>query len=90
MDFGKIADILSQIKDDALELEEIEYLPSDFWIDLEDILSLAEFVSGGWAEPTQVGKSQLELGWRVLCDMRELDPEVMYNSAEDFFKAQAV
>ena len=45
MDFGKIAIILSQINTDALELEDVEYLPSDFWKDLEDGLGLADFVA---------------------------------------------
>ena len=59
VDFGKIASILSQINTDALELEDVGYLPSDFWKDLEDGLGLADFVEGGWAEPTEAGKSQL-------------------------------
>lgn len=90
MDYKKIADILSALNTDALKLEEVEYLPSDFWVELADGLSLADFVSGGWAEPTDDGKSQLELAWRMLCDIRELNPNVMYDSVEDFFKAQAV
>ena len=90
MDYNKIADILTQINLDALELEAVEYLPSDFWIDLEDGLELAVFVSSGWAEPTEMGKSQLELAWRMLCDMRDLDPEVMYDTPLDFFKSQEV
>jgi hypothetical protein len=88
MDYNKIASILSQINTDALELENVEYLPSDFWIDLEDGLALADFIAGGWAEPTEAGKAQLELVWFTLCDMRELDPDVMYDSPTDFFKAQ--
>ena len=90
MDYNKIADILTQINLDALELEAVEYLPSDFWIDLEDGLELAVFVNSGWAEPTEMGKSQLELAWRMLCDMRDLDPEVMYDTPLDFFKSQEV
>ena len=90
MDYNKIASILAQINLDALELEEVEYLPSDFWKDLEDGLTLAVFVNGGWAEPTEMGKSQLGYAWRILCDMRDLDPEVMYDTPLDFFKAQQV
>ena len=89
MDFNKIAIILSQINTDALELERVEYLPSDFWVDFEDGLNLADFVAGKWAEPTEMGKSQLELVWRTLCDIREIDPDTMYDSPADFFKAQA-
>ena len=88
VDFGKIAIILSQINTDALELEDVEYLPSDFWVDFEDGLGLADFVAGGWAEPTEAGKSQLELVWRTLCDIREISPDTMYDSPADFFKAQ--
>jgi hypothetical protein len=90
MDYNKIASILAQINLDALDLEAVEYLPSDFWIDLEDGLTFAVFVNGGWAEPTEMGKSQLGYAWRILCDMRDLDPEVMYDSPIDFFKAQQV
>ena len=88
MDFGKIAIILSQINTDALDLEDVGYLPSEFWVDFEDGLGLADFVAGNWAEPTDMGKSQLELVWRTLCDIREIDPEIMYDSPADFFKAQ--
>jgi hypothetical protein len=90
MDYNKIANILSRINTDALELENAEYLPSEFWIDLEDGLYLADFIAGGWANPTKDGEAQLELAWRMLCDMRELDPEIMYDSPDDFFRAQAV
>ena len=90
MDYNKIADILTQINLDALDLEAVEYLPSDFWKDLEDGLTFAVFVNGGWAEPTEMGKSQLGYAWRILCDMRDLDPEVMYDTPLDFFKAQEV
>jgi hypothetical protein len=90
MDYNKIASILTQINLDALDLEQVEYLPSDFWKDLEDGLTFAVFVNGGWAEPTEMGKSQLGYAWRILCDMRDLDPEVMYDSPIDFFKAQQV
>jgi hypothetical protein len=88
MDYNKIASILTQINLDALDLEQVEYLPSDFWKDLEDGLTFAVFVNGGWAEPTEAGKSQLELVWRTLCDIREINPNTMYDSPADFFKAQ--
>ena len=88
MDYLKIASILTQINLDALELEDVEYLPSDFWVDFEDGLGLADFVAGGWAEPTEAGKSQLELIWRTLCDIREISPDTMYDNPADFFKAQ--
>ena len=88
MDYNKIASILAQINLDALDLEEVEYLPSEFWTELEDGLTFAVFVNGGWAEPTEMGKSQLEFAWRTLCDMRDLDPEVMYDTALEFFRAQ--
>ena len=89
MDYKKIANILSQINRDALQLEAVEYLPSDFWVDLEDGLFLADLVSADWAEPTEMGKSQLEFAWRMLCTMRDIDPEVMYDSVEEFFESQA-
>lgn len=90
MDYGKIAEILATIYDDGVDLAAVEYLPADYWTECEDALVLADFVSGGWAEPTEMGKSQLEYAWRVLCDVRELDPEIMYDSVLDFFQAQAV
>jgi hypothetical protein len=90
MDYGKVADILTVIYKDGVELASLEYLPTDFFTELQDALELASFISGGWAEPTEVGKSQLEYAWRVLCDIRELDPEVMYESPLAFFEAQTV
>ena len=88
MDYGKVADILSQINTDAIELETVEYLPSNFWVELVDILSLSDMISGGWAEPTEMGKAQLRFAWATLCDLRDLNPEVMYDSVEAFFEAQ--
>lgn len=90
MDFGKIIEILSIIYNDGVELSAVEYLPSDYWIECEDALFLSTFVSSGWAELTDMGKSQIEFAWRVLCDVRGLDPEVMYDSPMDFFKAQEI
>ena len=90
VDFGKIANILTIIYQDGVDLAAVEYLPADFWKECQDGLELATFVSGGWAEPTETGKSQLEYVWRVLCDLRELDPEMMYDSPMAFFEAQAV
>lgn len=90
MDYGKIADILAVIYQDGVELAGVDYLPSDYWVECEDALTLATFISSGWAEPTTMGKSQMEFAWRVLCEVRELDPEVMYDSPVAFFEAQAV
>ena len=90
MDYGKIANILTVIYQDGVELSALEYVPADFFTELQDALELATFISGGWAEPTDTGKSQLEYAWRVLCDVRELDPEVMYDTPIAFFEAQAV
>jgi hypothetical protein len=90
MDYGKLAEILAVIYDDGVELSAVEYLPSNYWIECEDSLTLATFVSSGWAEPTDMGKSQLEFAWRVLCEIRGIDPEIMYDSPIEFFKAQAV
>jgi hypothetical protein len=66
MDYNKIASILTQINLDALDLEQVEYLPSDFWIDLEDGLTVAVFVNGGWADLLEMGESQIEYVWREL------------------------
>lgn len=90
MDYGKVADILSVIYDDGVDLSAVEYLPSDYWIECEDSLLLATFVSSGWAELTDMGKAQLDFAWRVLCEVRELDPDIMYDSPLAFFEAQAV
>ena len=90
MDFNKISNILSQINTDSLQLENADYLPADFWIDLEDGLYLADFVSGGWATPTKDGEAQLELAWRMLCDIREIDPKIMYDTTADFFRVQTI
>ena len=90
MDYNKIADILAYISIEAESLVEVEYLPVDFWAGLVDELKLAEYVAAEWATVTTLGEFQLEYAWRELCEMRELDPEVMYDTALDFFKAQQV
>lgn len=90
MDYGKMSEILSVIYNDGVDLSAIEYLPSDYWVECEDALTLATFVSSGWAELTDMGKSQIEFAWRVLCEVRELDPEIMYDTPLAFFEAQAV
>jgi hypothetical protein len=90
LDYNKIADILAYISIEAESLVEVEYLPVDFWAGLVDELKLAEYVAAEWATVTTLGEFQLEYAWRELCEMRELDPEVMYDTALDFFKAQQV
>lgn len=89
MDYGKIANILSIIYYDGVDLAGLEYLPSDYWTECEEQLILATYVSAGWVELTDDGKAQIEFAWRVLCDVRDLDPDVMYDSPIDFFQAQA-
>lgn len=90
MDYGKVADILAFIWVEGVELAGNDYLPSDYWKEYQDELQLAAFVSGGWAEPTDEGKVMLSVAWDTLCEIRELDPEVMYNGIQEFFEAQAV
>jgi hypothetical protein len=90
LDYNKIADILAYISIEAESLVEVQYLPVDFWAGLVDELKLAEYVAAEWATVTTLGEFQLEYAWRELCEMRELDPEVMYDTALDFFKAQQV
>ena len=90
MDYGKVADILAVIYNDGVDLEAVEYLPSEYWSECEDGITLATFISSGWAEPTEMGKSQLEYAWRVLCAARSLDPEIMYYTPLEFFEAQIV
>jgi hypothetical protein len=90
MDYNKIADILAYISIEAESLVEVSYLPIDFWAGLVDELKLAEYVAAEWVTLTTLGEFELEYAWRELCEMRELDPEVMYDTALDFFRAQEV
>ncbi len=90
MDYSKIADILAYISIEAESLVAVEYLPVDFWAGLVDELKLAEYVAAGWVTLTNLGEFEIEYAWRELCEMRDLDPEVMYDTAIDFFKAQEV
>ena len=90
MDYGKIAEILSVIYSDGVDLSALEYLPSDYWTEFEDTLLLSTFVSSGWADLTDEGKKQIKYAWLVLCEVRELDPDIMYDSPLAFFEAQAV
>ena len=88
MDYNKIADILAYISIEAESLVEVSYLPIDFWAGLVDELKLAEYVAAEWVTLTTLGEFELEYAWRELCEMRDLDPEVMYDTALEFFRAQ--
>lgn len=90
MDFGKVSNILAVIHDNAADLMGYGYLPDEYWLDFDDILSLCGFVSAGWAELTDLSKIQVEIAWGVLCEVRGLDRSVMYDSPKDFFEAQTV
>lgn len=89
LDYGKVCDILGYIYDEADDLISFEYLPAEFWEQFEDTLFLCALVSANWAEPTGVGKTNIDIAWNLLCQARELDPAVMYDSPIEFFKAQA-
>jgi hypothetical protein len=84
------ADILAYIGDHYLELEAVEYLPVDFWHEFEDVLTLAGFVVSQWATPTTAGTRAIEYAYEMLCDMREVDPSLDFETIESFFKAQEV
>lgn len=90
MDYSKIADILAFVWAEGVDLAGNEYLPTDYWKEYQDELQLAAFVSAGWAELTQDGEDMLDVAWDTLCEIRELDPSVMYNSVIEFLEAQAV
>lgn len=89
MDYGKVAGILRYLNDNSVELVDLEFLPSDFFIEFQEGLDLALFVDGGWAKLTSEGKKVLGSVWGIMCAARQLDPSVMYDSPLDFFKAQA-
>jgi hypothetical protein len=89
LDYSKVAGILRYLNDNSLELVDMEFLPSDFFIEFREGLDLALFVDGGWAKLTPEGKKVLESIWEVLCIVRKLDPKVAYDTPLEFFKAQA-
>ena len=90
MDYSKIADILTYINDEAMTLVDVEYLQAEFFTDFSEVLDFATSVSCNWATPTFDGEQALLMVWNYLCDMRDLDANVMYDTILDFFKAQAV
>ena len=90
MDYGKISDILGFVWLEGVDLAAHDFLPSDYWKEYQDELQLAAFVAGGWAKPTDEGKDMILIAWETLCEYRELDPSVMYNSVIEFMEAQAV
>lgn len=89
MDYGKVVGILRYLNDNALDLSDMEYLPQDFFIEFQEGLELASFVDGGWAKLTNEGKVVIDTIWQLLCRVRELDPNDMYDNPLEFFKAQA-
>jgi hypothetical protein len=89
VDYGKVVGILRYLKENDIDLVDIEYLPSQFFMEFSEGLELATFVDGGWATLTDEGKNVIDSVWGILCDTRELDPKVMYDSVLEFFKAQA-
>ena len=90
MDYSKIAEILSVIYNDGSDLEGLDYLPRDYWVECDEALVLSTFVAAGLANLTDEGEQELEYAWRILCGVRDLDPEIMYDTPLAFFEAQAV
>lgn len=89
MDYGKIAEILSVIYNDGSDLEGMDFLPKDYWLECDESLVLSTFVAAGLANLTDEGEEALEYAWRILCEVRGLDPEIMYDTPLAFFEAQA-
>ena len=48
MDYSKVAGILRYLNDNALDLADLDFLPSDFFLEFAEGLDLATFVDGGW------------------------------------------
>lgn len=90
MDYSKIAEILSVIYNDGSDLEGLDFLPHDYWTECEEGLVLSTYVSAGLANLTDEGEEALEYAWRILCEVRGIDPEIMYDTPLAFFEAQAV
>ncbi len=90
MDYGKAVGILRYLKENELDIVDIEFLPSEFFIEFEEGLQLAVFVDGGWAKLTSEGKVVIDSIWGILCALRDISPNVMYDNLLDFFKAQAI
>jgi hypothetical protein len=89
VDYGKVAGILRYLKENDIDLVDLEYMPPEFFMEFSEGLELALFVDGGWATLTKEGEKVLSSVWGVVCSVREIDPAVMYDSPLDFFKAQA-
>jgi hypothetical protein len=90
MDYGKISAILTQLHDNKDEFLGMEYVSNEYFTYLNDALVLATMVNADWVEPTALGEVQLDIAWKTLCDLRDLDYTVMYDTPMDFFMAQAV
>jgi hypothetical protein len=90
MDYGKISAILTELYDNKEVFIEMGYVGESYFLYLDDALILATMVNADWAEPTDLGKEQIFIAWKTLCDIRELDHTVMYDKVVDFFMAQEV
>lgn len=73
-----------------MDMVDMEFLPSDYFIDFQNALDLASFVFEGLAELTDEGKTIISGAWIMLCQLRELNSNTMYDSVQDFFRSQAV
>lgn len=84
------ADILSFIGNSFEQLDTIDFLPEDFWVEAKDVLTLADIVSAGWATPTEQGNLVIDIVYEALCDVRDIDSSEEFETIEEFFKSQAV
>ena len=90
MDYSKVCAILTQVNQDFEDLERVGFLPSEFWQDNQSTLEMAQLVFTNAVELKSLGEELIAQTWEELCEYRNLDSAVMYDSVVDFFQAQAV
>lgn len=90
MDYSSVVSILDYVNQNSMDMVDMEFLPSDYFIDFQNALDLASFVFEGLAELTDEGKTIISGAWIMLCQLRELNSNTMYDSVQDFFRSQAV
>lgn len=90
LDYGKVSRILTELYNNKQDFIAMGFVPEQYFIELVDVLEMATMLDADWVELTDLGKDLIAVAWKTLCEVRELDYTIMYDTVMEFFMAQAV